>query len=188
MTKLKILIVCTGNICRSPMAEAFLKDKFKKANLDFEVSSAGILTQELRPPSQVIEVMKTYGLEISEHSSRLLDAIDLQEFDLILGMAKEHVREIAVMAKNKLNHTFTIKEFVYRASAVGPKRQTESIDDWLSLVVQGRRFEELLGADLELDVVDPLDKGGDAFKDVASELDQITTQVVHLLNDNISGG
>ncbi len=185
MTKNKILIVCTGNICRSPMAEAFLRVKLNDAGLDFDISSAGILNQDRKPPQKAIEVMRTFGLDISDHSSRLLETIDIEEFDLIFGMAKEHVRDIAVLAKNKLKHTFTIKEFVQRASNVGPKRITESMDDWLSLVVQGRRSEELLGADLEMDVVDPFDKGGDAFRDVAAELDKITSQVVYYLNDSM---
>ena len=183
MDQSSILIVCTGNICRSPMAEGFLKAKFKKFKLDYSVSSAGLITQGRTPPSEAIEAMSRYGIDITKHVSRLVESIDLDNFDLILGMAKEHVREVAIINKDKLNCSFTIKEFVKRAYTVGPKRESEPIEDWLKLVGHGRSTSDLLGADLRLDVVDPFDKGGDAFHDVATELDSLTTEVVNFLRD-----
>lgn len=85
-----ILIVCIGNICRSPMAEALLKEKIKTKQLSSIVSSAGLnalVGCEADPLSQ--ELMKMKGLNISHHRARQITSDMVAESDLILTMSTE---------------------------------------------------------------------------------------------------
>jgi protein-tyrosine phosphatase len=86
-----ILIVCIGNICRSPMAEAL----FKQACPDKNISSAGLEGLEGHNADfHAIECMHEMGLDISTHIARRLDADMLTGADLVLAMTSQHVKII----------------------------------------------------------------------------------------------
>lgn len=87
LQKKKILVLCTGNSCRSQMAEGWIKAL--KGDL-FEVASAGIETHGLNP--NAVKVMAEVGVDISKHSSQNLDDFDLEEFDYILTVC-DHAHE-----------------------------------------------------------------------------------------------
>lgn len=93
-----ILIICTANICRSPVAEALLKDRLKKKGYDdWTVSSAGTwaLTQRAAAHNSQI-VSAQYGLDISDHISRMVEEAYLNEADLVLCMEEGHVEALKV--------------------------------------------------------------------------------------------
>lgn len=89
----KILIVCTGNSCRSPMAAGLLQSKLKRRRLDseIEIASSGILARDGgTATTEAIYVMKNREVDISGHRSRSCRREDVLEADLILAMSKEH--------------------------------------------------------------------------------------------------
>lgn len=92
----QILVVCTGNICRSPMAEGLLKGRMP---LDLEdrvaVSSAGTHAMHGHPPaSDAIEAMDLYGYSIQRHRARQLTRNMVKNADLVVAMENEHLKEI----------------------------------------------------------------------------------------------
>lgn len=93
MKKNKILMVCAGNICRSPMAEYLLKKRLKESGLgerSLEVRSAGTKTYNgTFAGDQTIYVMQARGLDISRHRTRLIDEEILDWADLVLCMEGE---------------------------------------------------------------------------------------------------
>jgi protein-tyrosine phosphatase len=100
---MKILMVCLGNICRSPLAEGILEQKIKEAGLDWQVDSAstnGLHVGEApHPLSQ--KVARMNGIDISHQSSRKFLPEDFDRFDKIYAMAEDVRWEMKRIAKNK---------------------------------------------------------------------------------------
>lgn len=106
-----ILLVCTGNSCRSPMAAGFLREMLKEKK-EIRIDSRGTIFSSFSGPTpQAIKIMKEYGIDISSHKTKSLSKDLIDEADLILVMEKKHkerVREINPEAEKK---TFLLKEF-----------------------------------------------------------------------------
>ena len=109
---MKILFVCTGNTCRSPMAEYFAKQYIQENDLEeFEVNSAGInaVTGE-KASSEAIEVMKEKDIDITGHKSKMLMEADLKESDRVFAMTNSHKEVIEDMYGYE--EVYTLKHFV----------------------------------------------------------------------------
>ncbi len=88
-----VLFVCTGNICRSPMAEGLLRHKLKELNKNklVEISSAGVASPlGMEPSENAVQVMKESGIDISGHKSRPLNQDLIKDADLIFTMEQKH--------------------------------------------------------------------------------------------------
>lgn len=93
---MKILMVCLGNICRSPLAEGILKDKIAEAGLDWEVDSAGTGGWHAgeRPDHRSIAIAAKYGIDISRQRARQFRQSDFDTFDRIFVMDAQNLREV----------------------------------------------------------------------------------------------
>jgi len=98
---IRVLMVCLGNICRSPLAEGILKSKLDTSI--FEIDSAGTSTchQGSLPDQRSIEVAYKYGLDITNQKSRPFTKKDFQSFDYIYVMDSSNYEDIINMADNK---------------------------------------------------------------------------------------
>ena len=94
----KILFICRGNICRSPMAEFVMKDLVKKAGLasQFQIASAATSREEISnpvyPPAR--RKLAEHGISCSGHTARQLTNSDYEEYDLLIGMDKANLRDM----------------------------------------------------------------------------------------------
>ncbi len=99
-TELRVLFVCLGNICRSPMAEGILRDRVQRLGLHWEVDSAG--TSDLRigqpPDPRAIEEAARHGIDISGKISRLFEPVDFDRFDLIIALDRSVEQTLREMA------------------------------------------------------------------------------------------
>ena len=106
----KLIFVCTGNTCRSPMAEAIYKNLDKET--DIKVFSRGLVVlfgEPINPKAEI--VLKKHDLEINNHISKGLKESEIDENTLILTMTNTHKRKIQNTYPNAVN-VFTIKEYV----------------------------------------------------------------------------
>ncbi len=106
---MKILMVCLGNICRSPLAEGILKDKIKKAGLDWIVDSAGTNGYHIGEPPHYLsqKVAGMNGINISNQRCRLFLKEDFAKFDKIYAMAADVREEMKLIGKEKYDHSIT---------------------------------------------------------------------------------
>ena len=97
----KVLMVCLGNICRSPLAEGILKSKLDKETI--QVDSAGTASYHIgkKPDSRSISIAKKYGIDISQQRCRQFTAKDFDEYDLIYAMDRSNYENIVALAENE---------------------------------------------------------------------------------------
>ena len=99
---MKILMVCLGNICRSPLAEGILKHKLNSKAEKWVVDSAGTSGWHdgKQPDSRSIEIAKIHGIDITDQTSRKFTSRDFDQFDLILAMDSSNYQNIVQLARN----------------------------------------------------------------------------------------
>lgn len=177
-----VLLLCTANQCRSPMAEVLLRHHLTAAGVDATVSSAGLYEGGAPATDHGIAVMADRGLHLEDHRSRRVEAAMLGQADLVIGMTREHVREAAVLHPDGLVKAFTLKELARGAEGVGPRPAIEPLGAWLARIAASRRRGVLLGVDHddELDVEDPVGRGRADYEVTADLLDQLLGRVVAL--------
>ncbi len=101
---MKILMVCLGNICCSPMAEGIMQAKIEKYKIDAEVDSAGFepFHSGDAPDFRATRVMKKHGIDISGQRSRLFRETDFNVFDRIYVMDSNNYNDVKSVSKNSI--------------------------------------------------------------------------------------
>jgi protein-tyrosine phosphatase len=162
------------------MAEVLLQRLL--ADEDVRVSSAGLHPGGRPATDHGIATMAARGLDLSGHRSRQLDQRLLEQADLVVGMAREHVREVGVLDPAGLDRAFTLKELVRLASAHGPRPAGEPFDAWLARVVVSRRRDALVGVghDEAYDIEDPVGRSRADYDATAAVLERLLTLLVAL--------
>lgn len=100
---MKVLMVCLGNICRSPLAEGILQHKATQNGLTIQVDSAGTINRhegEL-PDPRSIAVAKNYKIDLTNQRSRPLKLTDFETFDTIYVMDESNYTDVIALAKNE---------------------------------------------------------------------------------------
>lgn len=172
----RVLVVCTGNVCRSPIAEGFLRRAFGArlgANAP-QVVSAGTMgwTGSAADPGSVAAAAER-GVDISSHRARELEPAEIARSELILGMATEHAQAVVAEVPEARSRTFTLKELVRLMDAL-PEVDGATPERGLSERVAAAdrlRADGFAGDPRHEGIMDPLGMPLDAFRAVAAELD-----------------
>ncbi len=138
-----ILIVCTANICRSPVVEAVLRDRlFAIGHADWSVSSAGTLAREGDRPSRFgAEVLAERGLNISAHRSREATREQVRDAELVLCMESAHAEALRVEVPERREHIRLLTEMIDRDEDIadpygGPKHWYEQMVDQVTGIIE----------------------------------------------------
>ncbi len=168
-------------MCRSPLLEVFLGSELRARGAGAHVHSAGTLADGRGAVREVVEAAADRGHDLTAHASRRLDPELVAGADLVLPLAREHLREIVLMSPEAFGRTFTPKELVRRAAAVGGRRPDEDLATFLARVHEGRSPQELLGDDRADDVVDPIGGPRSGYERSADEIQQLAMAVARLV-------
>jgi protein-tyrosine-phosphatase len=178
---MRILVVCTGNICRSPMAEALMRSGAAMVGLDAQIASVGSWESGVEADPHAVKAMADRGLDITSHRSHKMQPVDIEAADLIITMAAEHVVDVVGRVPSAFESTFTLKEFVERARVLGPKDPSLDLAIYRRLLNERRSRQDMLRWDQTRDVADPLGHGRRAFEKTATELEGLIWSALDLL-------
>jgi protein-tyrosine phosphatase len=196
-----ILLICTANQCRSPMAEALLRRRLGESPDDpaVTVTSAGFLEGGVPCPPDVITVMAEVGIDLSGHRSRRVSADLVDEADLIVTMAKQHSIDLAVEFPSAWRRCFTVSELLGRAAAAGgpapsqrrntdpqasPESSREALEAWAARLGAGRQRSDLLRLPSSDDVPDPIGRSLRDFRETRDRLGVFAERLSALLRGN----
>ena len=149
---MKIMFICTGNICRSAMAEGLLKKQAIEAGLEIEVSSCGIYAEDNASATySAIEAAKEYDTDITSHKATNIRNSKITQMDAILCATNGHKQMVIQMYPNLKDKIYTMKEYAY-----GEKLQN-------------------------LDISDPWGYDMETYRRCASQINDITEKIVQKL-------
>jgi protein-tyrosine-phosphatase len=176
-----VLFICTGNLCRSPSAAWLFKQRVQEFGPKaVTVESAGTRATSSPTPRYLQEEGAQYGLDLSTHQPRRMDAEMISRAHLIVGMAREHVREIVLADTPAFSRTFTLREIVRKGQEKGSRSEDEPIGEWLERLSLGRRHMDLIGDSATDDTPDPMGGSAEEFRRMLAEVSQYT-EMLHTL-------
>src|SRR5437588_2495914 len=153
-----VLFVCTGNVCRSPMAEGIFRYAVQGRG-DYRVFSAGLGAMEGQPPSPYgVQAVRELGIDISGQRSRMLTPELVQQADYIFGMTHSHIDTVMLLYPQAAEKTFLLREF----------------DDTLDF--------------FEKDISDPIGGSYDVYLDCRDQIEQGIASLLRFLQQSEAGG
>jgi len=193
-TNLNVLFVCTGNICRSPMADQILEQLAKKHNLPLSVSSAGVAAMTGEPMTrESAESMAQRGYKPGPHKARDLAPQLLNASDLVITMTLDHRSDIARMLPKASRYSFTLDEFARLASFLMndpqyseefKKKPKETRAQYLARVFkEATLLRGMVPTGEEpRDVIDPYGESLEIYTQVAEQIDEMIKVVVEFFS------
>jgi protein-tyrosine phosphatase len=190
----KVIFVCTGNICRSPMAEQMLIQKAEQSKLPITVVSAGVMAMTGDPMTpQSADAMTKRGFTPTKHVSQDLIPKLLEEADLVLTATLDHRSAIARMLPKASKYSFTIDEFARLTSFLRAdpefqeefkKKPKETRDQYLKRAMQEAvLLRGMVPTNLDpKDVIDPYGESIEVYNQVAEHIDVMLEIIVEWMS------
>ncbi|HEV3474319.1 MAG TPA: low molecular weight phosphatase family protein [Actinomycetota bacterium] len=180
---LRVLFVCTGNICRSPMAHGFLAQRSARLfDGAIQVRSAGTWARSgSSPVDDAVRSAAARGADIAGLRSTPFAPSLARWADLVVAMTAEQREEILEQAPEAAQKTFTLKGLVAVLESLPPPVARASRDSILDRVAAAAelRASGRAAAPVDEDVADPLGLPPGVFDDVASEIADLTDRLLH---------
>lgn len=196
MTTKHILFVCTGNTCRSPLAEGLCRMMAKREGLSVEVRSAGVSATDGTPVSRHSgDILRQKGAAGGLSGSRFLRKDEVVWADLILTMTMSHKRMVLERHPDAVDKIYTLKEFVQEEDQARADSERHSV--WSELQLKQALGQPLTPADRELlrqmggtgasyDISDPFGGNREEYEQVSAEIERAVAGLLRKLKDQSS--
>ena len=177
----RILVICSGNRCRSPFAAFYLERALE--GMPVEVSSAG--TRDIGPadvPVEMARVASAVGLELSAHRARALTTVKGAEVDLVIGMERDHVAAAVVDAGMPPEKTFTLAELARLVDPVPAIHVADPASRARTVVAEASARRANAGAFIpDENVPDPFGRSKKVYAQVAERVVGLCDEIVRAL-------
>lgn len=177
----RIVLVCSGNLIRSPLAAGLLRARLAERGVDAEVQSAGLLTQGESPSDSACAVARDLGVDVTGHVSQLLSTELVAHADLVVGMERSHVRAVVAVAPALWSRCFTLRELDRLAASHGPRPSHFSLAQWVERLGVGRSAVEVAAPEPADDLLDPVGTDLATHRLVAGQIDEAIARLVRAL-------
>jgi len=176
----RILTVCTGNICRSPIAERLLQAELDERHPgQFVVQSAGTGALVGYPIDPQMEgLVRALGGNPDNFYARQLSPETLKEQDLVLTLTREHRGRVVEMAPAMLKKTFTLREFARIVSSIESDGLAHGANRWRAWIPKALRKRSAQKMHTEDDVIDPYKQDNHVFNVVAKQISHCVSTLV----------
>ncbi len=171
-----VLVVCTANICRSPIAEYLFRRALTERgydDADFHVWSAGVFADPGSPMTIAdgsLAELQSRGVDAARHLSRPVMPEEVEAADLVVCMEAAHVREVVVMVPDSRSKTFTLVEM---CDIIEAASQDGTVPDWPDVVAfMAERRPPFPFNSSRLDVADPIGSTAAAFAKCADDIER----------------
>lgn len=179
---LRLLFVCSANVCRSPMAMAMFATRALAAELDLRVASAGTSARDdTVTDAAAIAAAADRRVGVVQRPARRLSDRAVHAADLIVTMERAHVAEVVAMVPEAFDRAFTLVELVRLGERHGAVAPGESVGEWLDRLNIGRRPVDVLRLDRSHDIADPHGGTRREYERCAARLDELVSALVDLL-------
>lgn len=183
---LSILVVCTGNVCRSPIAEQLLDARLAAVGIPAFVRSAGTAALVGAPmPAEAAAVSMRYGGSPAAHAGVQLTRELIADADLVLTASREHRAVVASLVPRAARRSYTLREFarIVRFLEQDPEgfvslAASSSPDEVLDAVAMNRGFATPPALGVDDDVVDPWGRSSDVYEASGRVIDAAVTAIV----------
>ncbi|WP_083527745.1 arsenate reductase/protein-tyrosine-phosphatase family protein [Curtobacterium ammoniigenes] len=180
-----ILFVCSGNICRSPLAALLLEAKLGPHASAFDIRSRGTIAADGVPmDDDAAAQARRLGLDPSEHRSAPLTTEDVRQADLILTAERSHRSAVVRLDPRAAGRTFTILQFARILQGLEPADL--QVDDTIALAATVGRLRGVVAPPEEPeddDVVDPYRRSEDVHRAVADTLNEALSVIAAILRN-----
>jgi protein-tyrosine phosphatase len=172
-------MVCTGNICRSPMAAALLAAELRDRAVHATVHSAGTMAWRGPATDLAVVAMRERGIDLSAHRARPLTAALVEQADLVVGMTRDHIGRVQALVPDARDRTFLPAELGRLGRSVGARAADESVRTWAARVARTRPGDVPgRGGD---EIADPLGEPLAVYRVTAARLHTDLVPVAELL-------